>query len=141
MSNTRGFTLIELMIVLAIVGILSSLAYPAYTDYVVKSRRAAAAGCLMELAHFMERFYTTNMAYNQTKAGVAVSLPNTSCQADLANFYDFGFKDDTLAAGSFTLEATPQGVQLARDTKCGTLGIDETGLKSQSGTASVAVCW
>lgn len=134
MSNQRGFTLIELMIVVAVVGILSAIAYPAYTDYVVKTRRATAASCLMELAQFMERYNTTHMTY------AAATLPGTSCQTDLAAFYTFAFKG-AVTAGAFTIEATPQGAQAARDTKCGTLGIDQKGEKSESGTADVAACW
>lgn len=134
MANARGFTLIELMIVLAIVGILSAIAYPAYTDYIVKTRRAAAAGCLMEYAQFMERYYTTNMTY------AAATLPATSCQSDLATFYSFGF-NGAVTADAFSVEATPQGIQATRDTKCGTLGINQKGEKTESGTSTVAACW
>ena len=73
-ARTRhtGFTLIEVMIVVAVIGILAAIAYPSYQESVTKTRRSAAQGCLVEMAQFMERFYTTNMRYDQTAAGVAV---------------------------------------------------------------------
>ena len=68
-------TLMELMIVVAIIGILAGIAYPTYQDSVRKSRRADAEAVLLELAQWMERFYTENNRYDQTRAGVAVALP------------------------------------------------------------------
>ena len=61
LQRARGFTLIELMVVVAIIAILAAIAYPSYTNHVVKTRRAAATACVMEAAHFMERYYTTNL--------------------------------------------------------------------------------
>src|SRR3546814_7599636 len=73
-TQMRGFTLIELMVVVAIIAILASIAYPAYTDYIVKTRRSAGAACLLEQAQFMERYYTTNMGYS------SAALPATACR-------------------------------------------------------------
>ena len=80
-SSIQGFTLIEVMIVVAVIGILAAIAYPSYQESVTKTRRSAAQGCLVEMAQFMERFYTTNMRYDQTAAGVAVALANPTCRA------------------------------------------------------------
>lgn len=134
MSRQNGFTLIEVMIVVAIIGILAAVALPAYQEHVIKTRRAAATGCLLELAQFMERYYTTNMSY----AGAA--LPNTSCRNELATFYAFGHAVGSPAAGSYTLNAVPQGAQLS-DTRCGTLGINQAGTRTETGTGTVADCW
>lgn len=134
MKRTSGFTLVEVMVVVAIIGILAAVAYPNYQEHVRKTRRAAAAGCLLELAQFMERHYTTNMSY------VGAVLPNTACRTELAAFYTFGFSANATTASTFELEASPQGVQ-ASDTRCGTLGINQAGARSESGTGTVADCW
>lgn len=134
MKRGSGFTLIEVMIVVAIVGILAAVAYPNYQEHVRKTRRAAAAGCLLELAQFMERHYTTNMSY----AGAV--LPNTACRTDLAAFYAFGFSANAVTASTFELEASPKGAQTS-DSRCDTLGINQAGVRTETGTGSVADCW
>lgn len=139
-SRAAGFTLVELMIVVAIVAILSAIAYPSYQEHVIKSRRATAQTCLLELAQFMERFYTTNMRYDQTSSGTPVTLPVTSCRTDLDAFYTFQFAAGQPQAATYVLEAVPKEAQ--KDPKCGTLGVNQQGVKSKSGTAaSVNECW
>ena len=135
----RGFTLIELMIAVVIVGILAMIAYPSYTNYLVKSRRSQATACLQEASQFMERFYTTNLRYDQTAGGTAVSLPVTSCIQDMDGRYVISI--GSVNANSFVLRATPQGAQASADAKCGTLSLSQNGTKAVSGTAAVASCW
>lgn len=150
----RGFTLIELMITVAIVGILAVIAYPGYQDYVVKSRRGAAAGCLHEYAQFMERNYTLSQRYDLTSAGVAVTLPALACATSLnspQNVYVFAFAANTPTQTAFTLTATPVGNQATMDgfpapagspnrLRCGTLSLDQTGTRAHAGNAAANTC-
>ena len=133
---TRGFTLLELMITVAIIAVLASIAYATYQNNVVESRRKAAAACLLEAAQFMERRYTTVLSY------AGATLPGLTCQTDLARFYTIAISG-TPTATLYSLTATPvSGSQQAnRDTKCATLGINQSGTKSETGTGSVADCW
>ena len=125
-AGVGGFTLIEIMIVVLIIGILMAIAYPAYQNNVIRSRRATAGGCLLEAAQFMERYYTTRLTY------VGAALP--ACSADLSRFYAFSF-DGAVAARSFKIQAVPRGVQL-KDTQCATIKINQTGQKEETGTAA-----
>ncbi|MFT4247797.1 MAG: type IV pilin protein [Pseudomonas sp.] len=132
--RSAGFTLIELMVAVAIVAILATIAYASYAHFVVKARRSAAAVCLQAAAQYMERYYTTNnMSY-------ADASSPASCD-DISDFYALSFSD-TPSATEFTLQATPLGTQLSADTSCGTLTIDQSGARGYSGTASDASeCW
>lgn len=133
MIRQRGFTLIELLVTIAIVAILASIAMASYRDQVVKSRRGAGAACLQQSAQAMERYYTTNMTYVDATAG--------ACDAEVAANYAISFvADPTVRA--YTLQAVPQGGQATSDTKCGTLTINQQGVRTESGTASNANdCW
>ena len=134
-QRAQGFTLIELMIVVAIIATLAAIAYASYANYVTSSRRAAAAACLSEVAQFMERSYTTN----QTYAGAI--LPALTCRGELTPFYTFAVTAGATAT-TFAVTAAPQGQQSTRDgAKCGTLGLNHTGTRSATGTQGAAGCW
>ncbi len=124
----KGFTLIEILIAVAIVGILASIAMPAYNEYTRTSRRAAIQSCLMEHSQQMERYKTTNMTY--------VGAPNPVCQGGAAASYNVGFSAGP-AATTFTLQAVPTGDQASSSNTCSrsTLTVDQTGAKTP------ANCW
>ena len=133
-SNSRGFTLLELMIVVVIVAILAAIANAAYGFAVVKSRRASAKGCVMEGSQYMERYYTTKLTY------AAAVLPG--CSNDVTQYYAVTLGTTHVPdATTYTVQAVPKGVQLTADTKCGTLTINQTGTRTKSGTGTLAECW
>ena len=111
--RTSGFSLIELMIVVVIVAILSSIAYPSYLNQITQSRRADAQAVLMEAAQFMERFYTENNRYDQDTGGTAVALPaqlQESPRDSGTKSYDISVQAS--AASTYTLRATPKNGQV-----------------------------
>ncbi len=122
----RGFTLIELMIVVAVVGILAAIAIPSYQDSVRKSRRAQAKADLVEYAQMAERWFTVNNSY------AAFTLPpdRETPQYDI---------QVNAAATTFTLTATPEDGQ-AED-RCGTLTINQAGRKTHSTSVPAQDCW
>ena len=137
----RGFTLIELMIVVALVAILSAIAYPAYQESVRRGHRTSAKTALLDLAGREERYYATNNVYSADLKtmlgyGVDTTVPVPDATAE---YYDMTV---TVPADSstFTGSAAPHGDQ-AKDS-CGSYGILSTGLKTNTGNAtSTGDCW
>jgi type IV pilus assembly protein PilE len=129
-----GFTLIELMIAVVVVGVLAAIAYPSYREQINKSRRTDAQTALLELSQFMERYYTVKGTYLQSD-GSAPTLPFVESPKDSATkYYDLSFSS-TPSSTSYTLRAVPKGTQIG-DT-CGTLTISNTGAKNPTTTG----CW
>ncbi len=147
-NRQRGITLLELMIVAAIVAILASIGYPSYLDQVARARRGDAKTVLTEAAQFMERNYTAAGAYNRTAGGAAISTGSSSLPAGLREapqegsnkFYDITIT--TVGVNSFTLQAAPTGAQAAD--KCGSFTYTNAGTKDLIGNSSgytVDSCW
>jgi type IV pilus assembly protein PilE len=143
MKATRGFTLIELMVTVAIIGILAAIAYPAYTQYVVRANRADARALLMEDVQFLERNFTTANRYDQTSAGVAIVLPRTQSPVSGTVKYNIAISAIGAApAQTFTLSATPTGTMTGD--ACGTYTLTNTGLQGAAGVTTgsiVGQCW
>lgn len=138
-KDIKGFTLIELMIVVAIIGIISAIAYPSYQEHIRKARRADAQTALMELAQFMERHYTANGKY-RTAANAAPVLPFSEAPKDgTTKFYDLAFAENFPTDAAYTITAAPKN-GMAGDT-CGTLTLSNTGAKGQANGATTAQCW
>lgn len=139
-----GFTLIETMIVVAIVAILASIAVPSYARYVTKTNRVAAEGCLSELANTMERYYTTNLRYDHDGNNVANAYLMPDCASAQRTGANYDYPAPTgadLQATSYRLRAEPKNAQAARDTQCGILFLDQSGKRDIGGTGTVASCW
>jgi type IV pilus assembly protein PilE len=134
--RTAGFTLVELMIVVVIIAILAGIAVPSYRAYVVRGHRAAAKACMSEYTQYMERWYTTRMTY----VGAAPTL-GCATESGLDTRYTLSAAVVAPTQRTYTVTATPIGAQLASDTKCGTLTVDQTGARTKSGTGTLAECW
>ncbi len=133
-KKNRGFTLIELMIVVAVVGILASIAYPSYKEYIDRSRRQEATAALMENAQFMERLFTQNASY---VLPAAATLPVTATpRASTPIRYNLGV---VATATTYTLSATPD-VAFPDAVHCGELGVNQIGTRT-SAIGTLAKCW
>lgn len=136
LRTSKGFTLIELMVTVAIIAILSTIAYASYSSFIIKSRRAAATTCLQERAQFLERFYTTNLSYLDPATGAAPAI--AQCGPEIANFYQVSYAVASTAR-TYQLQAVPQANQA--DEKCGTLTLNSGGQRGSGGTGTVDDCW
>lgn len=137
--HLSGFTLIELMVVVAVIAILAAIAYPSYQAYINKARRADAQAALMELAQFMERYYTSKGGYlTDGNSGEAPDLPFTKAPKDgSSTFYELSLGD--VKAQTYVLQAAPQN-SMSSD-KCGPLTLSNTGVKGQASEQSLRDCW
>lgn len=131
-AHARGFTLIELMIVVVVIAILAAIAIPNYRNYVLRAHRTDGKDLLMRLAQAQERYYTANNAY----AGTAAVLGQASTSE---NGYYVARIATAATAQTYTLTAVPQGGQ-AVDV-CANLTLDNTGVKGYSGSATNGACW
>lgn len=142
MRNYRvsGFTLIELMVVIAIVGILAVIAMPSYQQYVLRSHRTTAVNALLDMGSREARYYSANNAYTSSLTG-ATGLGYSSDPELVPNattpYYQISAQ---LTGSSFTLVALPVGAQL-NDVECASFIYTGLGIKTVSGTGTVAKCW
>ncbi|XPF96071.1 type IV pilin protein [Colwellia sp. RE-S-Sl-9] len=131
-KNQIGMTLIELLIAVAIVGILGAVAYPSYVEYVSQSNRSEAQRELLRIANKMEQYFVDTRRY--TADMKLLGLPADPFITESGNYsIDTSAQTNT----TYTLTATARGAQATRDNDCTTLNISETGQK----TAKTATCW
>ena len=149
-QHQHGFTLVELMVTVAIIGILASIAYPSYQNNIMKSRRADAKSALLELSNFMERHatefgcYMDSGADNQCGNGddTIPLLPFITAPKTGTAYYDLVlFPVD---ATSFTLSANPIAGSVQETDPCGSLTLTNTGIKGAipiDGAYTATDCW
>ncbi len=125
-TSTGGFTLIELMITIAIIGIIAMIGYPAYTNAVKKGDRADGAGALLEAAGHMEEYYMNSDTYTGAKLNSTTSKQGK-----------YTLSVTSASAFGYTLTATPVG----SDAECTTLTLNQLGQKGSTGTLPAADCW
>jgi type IV pilus assembly protein PilE len=131
----QGFTFLEILIAMVIIGILSIIAYPSYMEYIQKARRSDAQAILSQDQLIMERCYSQNFSYSAA-CGARPTFPQVTPEG----FYTINISN--LTATTYTLTATPRGAQL-KDTKCATMSVNQANVKTaaDSGAASQTECW
>lgn len=135
LKSSGGFTLIELMIVVAIIAIIMAVAIPSYSNHVEKTRRTTAQSDLMELAQWMERRYTANYDYRDG-AGNAPALPFTASPRD-GGTAAYNLTVENVTQNAYRLRAAPTGPQTGDP--CGDLTLDQVGIKGDGGGG--IACW
>lgn len=139
MKKHKGFTLIELMIVVAIIGIIAGIAYPSYMESVRKSNRADAKAALNDVSQRLQRCYTAYSSYVNVNCAVGTTL--TTGGGSIPSGENMYAVTGALTATTFTLTATPVGggVQ-AGDAKCTTLTLNQAGVRNATGS-DAGNCW
>jgi type IV pilus assembly protein PilE len=138
-SAHEGFTLIELMITVAIVAILATIAATSYTSQVQKSRRTDARSALLDLAGREEKLFSTTNAYTNSLATLGYSSAIVGSAYYTVAVVSPDPAQPALGASSYSITATPINSQLG-DTQCATMSVNQTGLQS-AGPATAATCW
>jgi type IV pilus assembly protein PilE len=135
-QSRRGFTLIELMITVAIISVLAMVAVPAYFDSVRKSRRADAVTALNQIAQAQERWRANNTSYTTNLGSTGLNVPNP-----LSGYYTLSVT--AASSASYSATATAAGAQL-KDTRCATFTLAASGGQftySATPAANSARCW
>ncbi len=127
----------ELVVVMAIIGVLSAIAIPQYTKYVQRGNRVAARGQLLAVAQYLERIHTQTFSYGASASEYTSYLSNVNADSGLVGKYTISVE---LSETAFTLSATPNDPGPNASDECGTLTVDHRGVKGNS-DGSYNTCW
>ena len=144
-SGQLGFSLIELMVVVAIVAIISAIAYPSYQRYVIKAKRTVAQSALLQVADRQQQFFMDNKRFaadlNNLGFGANPYVLDddgmSTVSGDTQAVYSLSLSNVT--ATTWTATAAPLHGQLSRDSYCGSLSLTQTGAKGKTGSSDK--CW
>ncbi|HUR90358.1 MAG TPA: type IV pilin protein [Ramlibacter sp.] len=139
-----GFTLIELMIAVAIIAIVVRLAYGQYTSQFTRAKRSAVESFMVQVAAREEQAMLNSRAYFAIAAGTVAqwSAVNITVPAEVGSNYTVTVAANNAATPpSYTITATPQGKQASNDTTCGVLTYNQAQTKTAAGSGGVANCW
>ncbi|WP_390904104.1 type IV pilin protein [Shewanella phaeophyticola] len=129
MQDHKGFTLIEVMITVVIVGILASIAYPSYTSFITKSGRSEGTAAVLRVANLQEQYYIDNRVFAEDMTDLGMSAEPFLTE----NGY---YSVDSVGTTTYTITATAKGRQATLDSTCGTITLTAAGVKGTS-----KECW
>ncbi|MGA7537243.1 MAG: type IV pilin protein [Steroidobacteraceae bacterium] len=142
-DRQRGFTLVELVIVMVVAAILTAIAIPMYMNQVRESRRTDARSALLDLAGREERYFATNNAYTSDSTQLGYTSAGDTWPQTVGSSGYYQIAQPTLAAGpppSYSITATPLGTQV-NDTACTSLTVTSTGAETSTPAGNASICW
>ena len=142
-APSQGFSLIELVVTVAVFALLAAIALPNYQRFIVQAHRGEAKTVLLDAAHTLERALTASSSYTPSNAAIDLAALGLSTSPKNAtnngSTPKYAVSYAQISASSFTVQASPQAPFL--DAECGTLSLSHTGVKNASGAAGAAHCW
>lgn len=145
MDSFKGFTLIEILIAIVIVGLLSVIAYPSYLEYITRARRGDGQSALLNLASRMERYYSDHNTYQTATLGTGANTDVLSTNLSPEGWYTLSITNAT--SSNYTVQATPRNAQGTKDKICQSLTLNNLGVKGIAAgpagapTGPSSKCW
>lgn len=140
MSNrnycSNGFTLIEVMIVVAVVAVLAAIAYPSYQQYMMRAHRSAAQQLMLEVTSRQEQYLFNKLSYASALSDLQLSAPS-----EVSSYYTVTVQNVVASPPSYDIVATPVSTSMQSNDPCGTLTLSSAGAKTVNGSRAASECW